>query len=84
MAMQKPVIFTNKGPGPEIITHGKTGLLCNPHSAEDIAEKIIWSLSHKQESKQMGIEARKDILKRFDLKTLLEKNMQFYEKICKH
>jgi len=81
MAMQKPVIFTNKGPGPEIITHGQTGLLCSPHSPEDIADKIIWVLEHKQEAQQMGKEAGKDILKRFDLEVLVQKNIRFYEKI---
>lgn len=81
MAMQKPVVFTNKGPGPEIITHGKTGLLCNPHSPEDIAAKIIWVLEHKQEAQQMGRVARTAALEQFDVKILVQKNIHFYEQI---
>jgi glycosyltransferase involved in cell wall biosynthesis len=81
MAMQKPVVFTNKGPGTEIIIDGKTGLLCNPHSPEDIADKIIWMLAHKEEAKQMGTEARKDVLERFDIGILVQKNIRFYEQI---
>lgn len=81
MAMQKPVIFTNKGPAPEIITHGKTRLLCNPHSPVDIAANIIWVLEHKQDALQIGREARKASLERFDVKVLVQKNISFYEQI---
>ncbi|EIA10405.1 glycosyltransferase family 4 protein [Flavobacterium frigoris] len=83
MAMQKAVVFTNKGPGPEIIIDGKTGLLCNPHSPRDIAAKIIWMLEHKQEAQQMGVEAGKAILERFDLEVLVQENICFYEQIIK-
>ncbi len=84
MAMEKPVVFTNKGPGSEIIDDGRTGLLCDPHNPEDIAQKIIWMLEHKQEAKQMGIEARVSVLERFELNYLLKKNIDFYEQIIKN
>ncbi|RVT75899.1 glycosyltransferase family 1 protein [Flavobacterium sufflavum] len=78
MAMQKPVVFTNKGPGSEIILDGQTGLLCNPYNPKDIAEKIIWVFEHKSEAKQMGLNAVKYVLKAFDIKMLIQKNIQFY------
>lgn len=78
MAMQKPVVFTNKGPGPEIIIDGQTGLLCDPYNPEDIAEKIIWVFDHKSEAEQMGLKARRDVLKRFDINILIQKNIQLY------
>lgn len=84
MAMEKPVIFTNKGPGPEIIKDGITGLLCNPHDPKDIAEKIIWILNDKERARQMGVEARKDILERFELQKLLQKNIAFYQELIKN
>jgi glycosyltransferase involved in cell wall biosynthesis len=83
MAMEKPVVFTYKGPGPEIIEDGRTGLLCDPHSPEDIAQKIIWMLEHKTAAKQMGIEARVSVLERFELKNIFEKNRGFYEQIIR-
>lgn len=81
MAMGKAVVFTKLGPGPEVISDGKTGLLCDPYSPEDIAEKIVWVLAHKEEARKMGMEARKDILKRFDIKVLVQKNIDFYQQI---
>lgn len=82
MLMEKPVIFTNKGPGPEVIKDGITGLLCNPHSPEDIAEKVIWMLQHPVETQQMGKNARKDILQRFDVEVVLKQNIDFYQSIA--
>jgi glycosyltransferase involved in cell wall biosynthesis len=78
MAMKKTVVFTKLGPGPEIIKDYKTGLLCDPHNPSAIAEKIIWVFDNKSEAQQMALEARKDILKRFDIKKMIEKNIQFY------
>ena len=82
MAMEKPVIFTNKGPGPEIILDGKTGLLCDPHNPADIAAKIIWVLNNQEATKIMGIIARKEVLKNFSSEVLVEKNSRFYKRIC--
>lgn len=81
MAMQKPVVFTNKGPGPEAIEEYKTGLLCDPHNPEHIAEKIIWVFDHKSGAQQMGLKAREDVLKRFDIKILIQKNIQLYSDV---
>lgn len=82
MAMEKPVIFTNKGPGPEVIIDEKTGLLCDPHNPSDIAAKIIWVLNNQEATKIMGIAAREEVLKNFGLEVLVDKNSQFYKRIC--
>ena len=78
MAMEKAVIFTQLGPGPEIIKDYETGLLCDPHNPTAIAQKIIWVFNHETEIRQMGINARKEIQKFFDNKVLINKNRQFY------
>lgn len=81
MAMDKPFIGSSTGPGPEVVTDGKTGLLCNPHDPDDIAEKVIWMLKHKEAAVVMANEARKEVLKRFDLKLLSQKNLDYYQSI---
>lgn len=78
MAMEKAVVFTQLGPGPEIIMDYETGLLCDPHNPSAIAEKIIWIFDNKSKAQQLALEARKDILERFDIKKIVEKNIQFY------
>ncbi len=81
MAMEKCVLFSETGPGPETIIPFKTGLLCNPHEPEDIANKIIWILEHPEKVKIIAKEARIAAIRKFDLDTIVQKNIRFYKDI---
>jgi len=82
LGMGKPFVGSITGPGPEAVHEGLTGLLPNPHDPKDIADKVIYMLKNKEEAQQMGIQARKDILKRFNLDSLVDDNFKFYKSIC--
>jgi len=81
MAMAKPTIFSIYGPGKEMISHGNTGLLCDPFDPEDIAEKVIAMLQNPEEAARMGKRAREDILRRFDPDATVERNIAFYRSL---
>lgn len=81
MAMEKPVLFSELGPGPETIENYKTGLLCNPHDVEDIVEKIEWFLNHHYKLDAIGKEARRFVLNKFNLEEIIKKNIAFYQRI---
>lgn len=81
LSMAKPFVGSTSGPGPEVVNHGHTGLLADCHSPKDIANKVIELLGDKQRAKEMGINAREDVLKRFDVKVLINKNLQFFNSI---
>lgn len=81
MAMEKPVIFTKLGPGPEVITDGVTGWLCNPHQPEAIATTIIKVLSNPHEADKIANKGRLSVLQQFELKAIVLKNVEFYNKI---
>ena len=81
MAMGKPVIFTKLGPGPEVISHGETGLLCNPYSPEDIAKQLLWVLENPKKAIQIGVKGRQSVLKHFEITTIVKENIDFYSKI---
>ena len=81
LAMGKPFIGSKTGPGAEVVNDGKTGLLCDPHSPDDIAEKVIWMLKHKAEAASIAKEARVDVQKRFDLEVLAKKNLDYFYSI---
>lgn len=83
LSMGKQFVASAIGPGFEAVKDKTTGLLCDPHNPLDIAEKIIWMLEHKEESKKMGIEARKSVLEKFELKNVVKKNIVFYEQIIR-
>lgn len=79
LAMGKPVIFTKFGPGPEIIKHGETGLLCNPLDPEDIAKQIIWLFQNKNKAQELGSHGREFVLKNFSLDSIGPQNILLYE-----
>lgn len=81
LSMGKQLVASAIGPGFEIVKDKETGLLCNPHKPDDIAAKIIWMLENKEKAQKMGMKSRKDILERFDIKSLSQKNIDFYKKI---
>ena len=78
MLMQKAVIFTQNGPGPELIKDKETGLLCNPIDPEDIKNKIEWILNHPAERKEIAKRARDFAYENFKLEILTKKNIEFY------
>lgn len=77
----KAVVASSEGPGPEVIFHEKTGLLCNPYDPTDIAEKIIRLLSDPELVIKLGQEARRDSLSRFTPEELVKRNLIFYSRI---
>lgn len=81
MAMEKIVIFTKFGPGPETIIDHETGLLCNPLEPNDIAEKIIWTFTHKENSILIGKKAREAVLEKFNPNILIKRNIDFYVRL---
>ncbi|PKA82108.1 glycosyltransferase involved in cell wall biosynthesis [Ulvibacter sp. MAR_2010_11] len=81
MLLQKPVIFSQYGPGPETIAPMQTGLLCDVYRPADIAEKMIWCIQHPEEAKKLGIKAAETVRTHYDINTILEKNLTFYSKL---
>lgn len=81
MLLQKPVIFSEYGPGPETIVHKETGLLCDVYNPSDIAEKMIWCIEYPAEARQLGINGEKVVRFKYDKNTILEKNLAFYSSL---
>jgi len=54
MAAGLPVISTSQGAIPEIIEHGRTGLIVDCQSVESLADKIEYLILHPEEGKRMG------------------------------
>lgn len=78
MAMEKAVVFTKYGPGPEAIEEYKTGLLCDPHNPQEIAEKIIWVLSNEDNAKLISKNAREFVLMKYGLGNIIDYNIEFF------
>lgn len=79
LAMGKIFVGSMTGPGPEAVIDGVTGVLANPHSPQDIAEKIKWVFEHLEASKTMGQKARADVSKRFSIEVIVNQNVNFFK-----
>jgi glycosyltransferase involved in cell wall biosynthesis len=58
MACGKIVVGAASGGTLELITHNETGLLFEPGNASDLAEKLIYAVTHSQEIDRMAENAR--------------------------
>ncbi|SCY40051.1 glycosyltransferase family 4 protein [Flavobacterium caeni] len=81
MLMKKAVVFSALGPGPETIVDGQTGLLCNPHSPEDIAQKIQWVFDNPDEVDAMAERARTSALTKYSPDRIVGLNLAFYKSL---
>ena len=53
-----PVIASRLGALAELVHEGKTGLLFEPGSGQELSEKIAWATAHQDEMARMGTRAR--------------------------
>lgn len=80
-AMGTPVIASNLGALPELVDHGRTGLLFRPGDPDDLADKIEWMLSHPAETARMRREARAEFLAKYTPEQNYRSLMEIYQKV---
>lgn len=80
-AAGKPVLASNFGSFPELIRPEVTGMLFQPAAVDDLAQKIQWMLSHPNEIKLMGINARKYAEQNFLPQLHYKRLMNLFNKI---
>ena len=81
-SMEKPIIASNIGGSNETIVDEKTGFLFDSNNAKSLSEKIIKILSMDKTSlKSIGIEARKNIIKKFNVEKMCFSTYSEYKRI---
>lgn len=80
LAMGKPVVASDTGPGPEVIEDGVSGLLCNPRDPHAIAESVIRVLRNGPLADRLGAAARQRALQEFSVDRLVGRNEDFYRR----
>ena len=74
-----PIIATNVGGIPELITHEKTGILIPPNNPNKLKESISELLSNKELLEKISNNGFNFVMKNFTWETLLPKYVKFYE-----
>ncbi|MFC1824751.1 glycosyltransferase [Thermodesulfobacteriota bacterium] len=81
MACGLPVIATKCPSGPdEIINDGMDGLLCEPESAEDLAEKIDFLVNNQKERERLS-RAGLGTAERFDVKLIVKQYESLFKEL---
>jgi glycosyltransferase involved in cell wall biosynthesis len=68
MSMALPLILSNSGGFPEMVTHGYEGLLFPAGDADALAAEIVSIARDRSLSSQLGFAARQTAIRRFSLK----------------
>lgn len=72
------VISSNVGGVPYLVEHGRTGLLFESDNDSDLADQMLWALSHQSESLQM-IKNAKEEVKQYSWEKVREKIIALYD-----
>lgn len=81
MAMKKPVIALDSGGAPEVVEHGKAGLLSEPGNILQLAENIQTLLENAELRLQMGEYGRKRAEEYFNAQRMANDVEQIYQDI---
>jgi N-acetyl-alpha-D-glucosaminyl L-malate synthase BshA len=81
MACEVPVIASNVGGLPEVITNGEDGFLVEPHDVQAMAERAIGLLNDNSQLRAMGALARKNARKKFCANKIIPLYEKYYEEI---
>lgn len=66
MAMQKPVVAVNNGGTPEVVEHGRSGLLSPPWDVEAFARNVVTLLRDRALCERLGAHGRERVLADFN------------------
>jgi len=81
-SMEKPIIASNIGGSNETIVNNQTGFLYEAGKPESLSKKIIEVLNlDKTMLKSMGIEGRKNIIKKFNVEKMCFSTYSEYKKL---
>ena len=83
MATGKPLVGTNIGGIPQIITDGETGILVPPRNPEELAYAIVSLLNDDGKRTRMGLKARNRAETEFSWQIIARKTQNIYDEAAK-
>lgn len=82
MYLEKPVVASNIGGVCELIKDGMTGMLIEFNHPEQITDRIIYLLSHKEKLAQIGQKAKEMVREKFPLKNYVGSMERTFKEIA--
>jgi Glycosyltransferase len=81
MACHTATIYTSRTAGPEIIEHGKDGLLVDPASEQQIADAITYILKNKEERQKFEENGYRKVIDNFDIRKIALQHIVYYNEV---
>jgi L-malate glycosyltransferase len=82
MASEAPVVATNIGGIPEVVTDGETGFLCDLGDTDTMAERILRLVEDEELRKRMGTAARRRALTEFPQEKIVPQYEAIYARVA--
>lgn len=79
MAAERPIVTTNVGGIPDMITDEQNGLLVEPEKSRAMAARINWLLTEPGLKEKLAERAKHDVTSRFNYKKMLDQTARIYE-----
>jgi glycosyltransferase involved in cell wall biosynthesis len=81
LALKVPVVATNIGGIPEVITHQQTGFLVPPSDHGALAEGILWMLNNRPQAETLAEEGCRMVRERFSATAMVQNNLEVYRRL---
>ncbi len=78
MACGTPGLCTDVASLPEVVEHGRTGLVVPPNDPHALRAAIRWMLSHPDERARMGERGRESVIERFNWPAVVRRCLEAY------
>ena len=79
MAAERAVVATAVGGVPDVVSHGRTGLLVESGNRDELVGAILSLLRNAELRRRLGVAARCDVVRRFSSERLLGDVAGLYE-----
>lgn len=83
MAMKRPVVAIDNGGTPEVVEHGKSGLLSAPWDIPALAENIGKLVADAELRRRFGEHGRERVVSFFNLQRMAAESAQAYEAVLR-
>jgi glycosyltransferase involved in cell wall biosynthesis len=82
MAMERPVVALDNGGTPEVVEHGRSGLLSSPGDIERFAANVLLLLREPELREQMGRFGRRRVEERFTIDRMARDTASVYRLVA--
>jgi colanic acid/amylovoran biosynthesis glycosyltransferase len=82
MALGLPVISTRHSGIPELVEDGVSGYLVNERDVDALADRLSYLIDHPEKWAEMGKAGRACVETNYDIKTLNDRLVGLYERVC--